>query len=352
MSAYTFGFIGTGNMGGALAKAARRTLSADQMLLTDAFTAKAEALAAELGCATGTTHEVASRCKYIFLGVKPQMMADLLTDIGPILAQRQDDFVLVSMAAGLARAGMKPYFAVYSTFLQRAYDQIVHDVCLQNLPVCIMSDHVSLVGDDGKTHHGVLSVPMLLSMPNMTLLAPRDTQSIRDAIRISMGIKGPCVIQYPKDGIEPYADDVCGRPLEAGKWQTLREGSDCAILAYGRMTKHAIEAAAMLEQEGISACVIDCWSLRPMDMKCLGALFEKKIKIVTIEEGELIGGFGSEIARLCVECGAEKPSAIIGLPNRFIAHGTIEQLLEEYGLMPEQIARRIKHALAQEKENG
>ncbi|MBQ4264201.1 MAG: 1-deoxy-D-xylulose-5-phosphate synthase, partial [Clostridia bacterium] len=257
----------------------------------------------------------------------------------------------VSMAAGLARAGVKPYFAVYSTFLQRAYDQIVHDVCLQNLPVTILSDHVALVGDDGKTHHGVLSVPMLLSIPNLTLLAPRDTKAIADSMRVSLGVEGPCVIQYPKDGIEPYAQDIAGEPLAAGKWQTLRNGGDCTILAYGRMVKHAMEAAVLLEKDGIHVGVVDCWSLRPMDMDCLSALFASEAKIVTVEEGEMIGGFGSEIARLCVEHGAAQPTAILGLPNRFIAHGTVDQLLEECALMPVDIAQRVKQALM-EKNHG
>lgn len=263
----------------------------------------------------------------------------------------------VSMAAGLARAGIRPYFAVYSTFLQRAYDQIVHDVCLQNLPVCILSDHVSLVGDDGKTHHGVLSVPMLLSIPNLTLLAPRDTQSITDGLRATLQLEGPCVVQYPKDGIEPYAQAIDGEPLEIGRWQKLRETDErdhCVILAYGRMTKHAMEAAKILhDQDGLHIGVIDCWSLRPMDMDCLKALFEARTRIITVEEGEMIGGFGSEIARLCTVYGAQEPLAILGLPNRFIAHGSVDQLLAECGLTSEQIAERIRDTLCQtERKHG
>ena len=258
----------------------------------------------------------------------------------------------VSMAAGLARAGMRPYFAVYSTFLQRAYDQIVHDVCLQNLPVCILSDHVALVGDDGKTHHGVLSVPMLQSIPNLTLLAPRDTQAIRDAVRLSAALDGPCVIQYPKDGIERYAEELEGAPLAVGRWQTLREGDACTILAYGRMTKHAMLAAKLLsEQEGIELGVIDCWSIQPMDMACLERLFARGARLITLEEGELTGGFGSEVARLCVAHGAAEPLAILGLPHRFIAHGTVDQLLEECSLMPEQIARQVKQILRERVEH-
>lgn len=251
----------------------------------------------------------------------------------------------VSMAAGLARAGMRPYFAVYATFLQRAYDQIIHDVCLQNLPVCILSDHVGLVGDDGKTHHGVLSVPMLLSIPNLTLLAPRDTQEIRLAARASLTVDGPCVIQYPKEGIEPYAKDIQGRTFSVGRWQTLVPGEEGVILTYGRMTMHAVRASEILAGEGVEVGVIDCCSLKPMDMDCLNALFDSGAEIITLEEGELIGGFGSEIARLCAQAGAREPLMIMGLPNRFITHGPVSQLLEECGLEPEQIAGRIKDVL-------
>ena len=252
----------------------------------------------------------------------------------------------VSVAAGLARAGMRPYFAVYSTFLQRAYDQIVHDVCLQELPVCILSDHVGLVGDDGKTHHGVLSVPMLLSMPGLTLLAPRDLQQLKEAVRASLFIKGPCVIQYPKEGIVPYAQ---GNPFTVGRWQQLVEGDERVLLAFGRMTKHAVEASKLLEERGMHVGVIDCCCLKPVDMDCLNALFAKKAEIITIEEGELIGGFGAEIARLSVEAGAKQPLAMLGLPNRFITHGSVDQLLEECGLTAEQIAKRVYDVCAHEE---
>lgn len=251
----------------------------------------------------------------------------------------------VSMAAGLARGGYKPYFAVYATFLQRAYDQLVHDVCLQNLPVCILSDHVGLVGDDGKTHHGVLLVPMLLSMPNMTLLAPRDTEQICQAVRATLALEGPCVVQYPKEGIDPFAKNVTGEPFAVGKWQTLRPGTRHVILAYGRMCRHALEAAHMLFAQGVDVGVIDCCSLKPMDMQCLEALIAQKAEIFTLEEGEMIGGFGAEVARLCIERGGRPPVEIMGLPNRFITHGTVPQLLEECGLMPEQIAERIMRAI-------
>ena len=247
----------------------------------------------------------------------------------------------VSMAAGLARAGMRPYFAVYSTFLQRAYDQIVHDVCLQNLPVCILSDHAGLVGDDGKTHHGVLSVPMLQSIPNLTLLAPRDTQQIREAVRASIAVEGPCVIQYPKDGIEPYAKSLDGEALTVGCWQRLREGGSAVALAYGRMSKHVLLAAELLAAQGIGLSVIDCCCIKPMDEACLARLAQENRPVFTVEEGELIGGFGAEAERRLHELGLSAPVTTIGIENRFITHGAMDYLLEECGLMPGQLAERI-----------
>ena len=257
----------------------------------------------------------------------------------------------VSMSSGMARGGYRPYFAVYSTFLQRAYDQIVHDVCLQNLPVCILSDHVGLVGDDGKTHHGVLGVPMLMSIPNLTLLAPRDTRQIRQAVRATLQLDGPCVVQYPKEGIEPYAESTDGQAFAIGRWQTLVSGSETVILSYGRMSLHAVKAAAILVERGLAVGVIDCCSLKPMDMDCLHTLFKQNTKLITLEEGEMIGGFGSEIARICVEEHAQMPIQIIGLENRFITHGSVSELLHECGLMPEQIAERIESLLKHEERN-
>ena len=259
----------------------------------------------------------------------------------------------VSMAAGMARAGMRPYFAVYATFLQRAYDQIVHDVCLQNLPVCILSDHAGLVGDDGKTHHGVLSVPMLLSVPGLTVLAPRDTAEIKAAVQASLALDGPCVIQYPKDGIEPYAQPLNGQPFKVGQWQRLREGESMTVLAYGRMTLHALKAADVLEKKGISVEVIDCCSIKPMDMDCLRKLAEQGRRVVAIEEGEMIGGFGSEVGRLYTQLGAKMPVCVMGLENRFITHGSMDQLLDECGLTAEKLAVRMEETYREwEKQHG
>ena len=244
----------------------------------------------------------------------------------------------VSMAAGMAKGGMRPYFAVYATFLQRAFDQLVHDVALQKLPVCILADHAGLVGDDGKTHHGVLLAAMTLAVPGLTVLAPRDTRALAGAIRAAAALPGPSVIAYPKEGIAPYGPD---EPVEAGRWQMMRDGKDCAILAFGRMTKQALEAADLLEARGVSCAVADCFSLKPMDTAMLRALSGKGLPLITVEEEQAAGGFGAEVARVCVAEGLPAPAAICGIGDRFVPHGQTDLLLADCGLSPEGLAGRV-----------
>ncbi|MBQ8093987.1 MAG: 1-deoxy-D-xylulose-5-phosphate synthase [Clostridia bacterium] len=252
----------------------------------------------------------------------------------------------VTLCAGMARGGFRPFFAVYATFFQRAYDQMIHDVCLQNLPVCILADHAGLVGDDGKTHHGVFILPMCLSMPNLVVLQPRDSAELECAMRAVLKLDTPSVIAYPKEEIEPYASDIGGHTLEVGRWQVLREGEDAALLATGRMTKHALEAAGLLKQDGIQAAVIDCCSLKPMDTQMLSDIGRRCIPMMTIEEGQLEGGMGSEIARCCMKQELPVPKRMLGIGDRFVTHGAMPLLLEECGLMPDQIAMQVKEMLA------
>ncbi|MBO5535813.1 MAG: 1-deoxy-D-xylulose-5-phosphate synthase [Clostridia bacterium] len=251
----------------------------------------------------------------------------------------------VTLCAGLARGGFRPFFAVYATFFQRAYDQMIHDVCLQNLPVCILADHAGLVGDDGKTHHGVFVIPMCLSMPNLLLLAPRDSKEMELAMRAVLKADSPSVIAYPKEQIEPYAADIEGRSFEIGRWQILAEGSDTVILAVGRMTKHAVKAAEILEKKDIHATVVDCCSIKPMDTDLLFDLGARGLPLVTIEEGQLEGGMGSEIARLLDEKGLPAPKRMMGIGDHFVTHGAMSCLLEECGLMPQQIADKVADLL-------
>ncbi len=257
----------------------------------------------------------------------------------------------VGLASGLARGGYRPFFAVYATFLQRAYDQMIHDVCMQNLPVCFLVDHAGLSGSDGKTHHGLFTFQMASSMPGMTILAPRDTEEIERMIRFAHTLEGPSIIMYPKEGILPYAVDLDQAAGDVPHWNTLRRGSGCALFAYGRMACQALHIAEILHARGIEAEVIDCCVLKPMDMQCLARIFAQGIPSYTLEEGQQIGGFGSELTRTCVQQGWTPPRAIFGFDDEFVPHGSIEQLFETSQLSPLQISDRIE-MLQKEDHHG
>ena len=255
----------------------------------------------------------------------------------------------LSMAAGLARGGMRPFFCVYATFFQRSFDQLCHDVALQGLPVTILADHAGLVGDDGKTHHGVLISAMTLPVPGLTVLAPRDTENLARAIRLAKDLPGPSVVAFPKEGIEAYKET---EPLAIGRWQMLRAGRDAALLSFGRMLKTALSAARLLEKQGLSVSVIDCASLKPMDLACLSALSGEGIPVFTLEEGQRACGFGAEVARVSVEQGLRPPAGIFGIGDEFVPHGDTELLLRDAGLSPERLAERILSALREENHGG
>ena len=256
----------------------------------------------------------------------------------------------VSLCAGLARGGYRPFFAVYATFLQRGYDQMIHDICLQGLPACILADHAGLVGDDGKTHHGVFISSMCLAMPGLVYLMPRDVAQLEVMIGAVLHQEKPSVIAYPKEGIEAFAEDVQGREFEIGRWEILRKGGDIALLGCGRMTQHLYEAAALLAQQGIDAEVVDCCSLKPMDMECLARIAGEK-PYVTAEEGQLRGGFGAEIARTAIEQSLKTPLYSFGIGDAFVTHGKNPLLLRECGLMPEQLAEKIQSLVSKDVKN-
>ena len=248
-----------------------------------------------------------------------------------------------TMAAGMAAGGMRPYFAVYASFFQRAFDQLVHDVCLQRLPVTFLIDRCGLVGEDGATHHGVLTFSSLLPVPYLTLLAPRDEQELRAMMRYSAESKGPLAVCYGREGIDqqgkwPY------RGFRLGRWEVLQSGTDCAILAVGSMVASALEVSAMLdEQWHIKSAVVNCSSLKPMDTELLRAMNDRPL--ITLEEGLVSGGFGCAVNSFCVEEGLNPPVINIGLPDTFVQHGTRAQLLKYLSLQPAQLARRIMTCL-------
>ncbi len=260
----------------------------------------------------------------------------------------------VVFAAGLAMAGMRPVVAVYSTFLQRAYDQILHDVCLQKLPVVFAVDRAGLVGEDGPTHHGVFDVSFLGMMPNMTVLAPKDERELRDMLHFALGHEGPVAVRYPKgegtgvDLAAPVETLVYGRGVLERPVDRLRAGAgdDAAILAVGPMVGVALEAAARLEREGWSVMVGNPRFLKPLDEALLG-LAASTGRVFTLEEHVLRGGFGSAVADWLADRARERVACRrIGIPDAFVEHGSREVLREQLGLTPEGVARRVRAALS------
>ncbi len=243
----------------------------------------------------------------------------------------------VTFAAGLAKAGVRPYVAVYSSFLQRAYDQILEDVCLQNLPVTFCIDRAGVVGADGETHHGLFDLVYLRSMPNMTLLAPKDGPELEAMLEYSLEIGGPCAIRYPR-GTAIDLDMECAD--SAGKAIRLRDGADADIWAVGNMVKPALEAAELLTADGISAGVVNIASVSPLDETSLMEAADDFALLLTVEDGVVTGGVGEAVKALT----AEKDTKVINLgwPDRFIEHGTQEQLYQKYGLDAGSIADVVR----------
>ena len=242
-----------------------------------------------------------------------------------------------TFAAGLAKAGMRPYVAVYSSFLQRAYDQILEDVCLQNLPVTFCIDRAGVVGADGETHHGLFDMAYLRSMPNMTVLAPKDGPELEAMMDMSLSIDGPCAIRYPRGA----AADLGGPSAEIpGKAVRLKDGTDVDIWAAGNMAGPALEASAILEEEGFSAGVVNMASITPFDEEALNDSAENVPLIITIEDGIVTGGIGEHIKALA----ADGPAKVINLgwPDKFIEHGSQDELCRKYGLDKESIAEVIR----------
>jgi len=258
----------------------------------------------------------------------------------------------VTFAAGLAVQGMLPVVAIYSTFLQRAYDQIVHDVCLQNLPVLFAVDRAGLVGRDGATHHGMLDIAYLRAIPNMTVAAPRDAEQFRVMLTWALsddGIpRGPIAIRYPRDAA-PGALFPAQRPMARGTGEVLREGRDGAIIALGSMVRPALESAAILESEGFDIAVVDARFVKPLDAPLLRKVISSVPAILTAEEHCLDGGFGSAVMEFVEREGPSHtvPVRRVGLPCSFVAHGSRSQLLHICGIEAAQMVQQARHFFAQ-----
>lgn len=249
----------------------------------------------------------------------------------------------VTFAAGLAISGFKPVVAIYSTFLQRAYDQIIHDVALQNLPVVFAMDRAGLVGEDGPTHHGSFDLSYLRNIPNMVIMAPKDEAELRDMLWTAVNYqKGPIAFRYPRGyGIgAPLGKRF--KSLEIGKSETLKKGTDVALLAVGAMVNHCLQAGEILEKHGISAEVHNMRFIKPIDEGKLDKIAHKFPIIFTIEDNAIKGGFGSAVAEYYLDNGYTNVQVIrLGLPDEFIEHGEKGLLYQKLGLDAEGIARRV-----------
>jgi len=252
----------------------------------------------------------------------------------------------VTFAAGLAMDGMRPIVAIYSTFLQRSYDQLIHDVALQNLPVVFAMDRAGIVGEDGPTHHGAFDISYLNVIPNMIISAPKDGNELRNLVFTALNQKGnPFAIRYPRGKTPVFDEDMEPKLLEIGKWEVLREGEKVAILAVGVMADVAEKACDQLSDEGINSGLVYVRFIKPFDEKILKSVLEKYDVVITVEENALKGGFGVHIVKFAEDLGIDTKIVNLGIPDKFVEQGPRNLLLKEIGLSSENIARKIKELL-------
>lgn len=257
----------------------------------------------------------------------------------------------VTFAAGLATQGIIPVVAIYSTFLQRAFDQIIHDVGLQKLHVVFVLDRAGLVGSDGPTHHGAFDLSYLRLIPNMVIMAPKDESELRDMLYTAVYYKdGPIALRYPRGSALGVKLKDSFDPIEIGKSEIIKEGSDTALLAAGTMVDYALKAAADLEAESISCEVVNMRFIKPLDYAMLDDAAERFNTIFTIEENALMGGFGSSIAEYFSDKQYKNNIVRIGLPDKFIEHGTQQELHHILGIDPEGIRQKVLSIIQELKE--
>ena len=270
------------------------------------------------------------------LNIFAQAHPDRFFDVG--IAEQH----AVTAAAGMAAAGMKPVTAIYSTFMQRAYDSILHDICMQKLHVTMCLDRAGLVGDDGYTHHGVFDYAYLRSIPNMTIMAPKDENELRHMLKTALSFNGPISVRYPRgsgvgvDITEPMQE------LPIGKAEVLREGKELCFWAIGSMVQSAVQAADKLKEHGIDAGVVNMRFAKPLDKELLIEHAKRYGKIVTLEEGVLAGGVGSEVLEILDDAGLLQQCAVLrlGIPDEFVTHGDKKLLFRDLGLDTDAIVQK------------
>ncbi|MGD8893627.1 MAG: 1-deoxy-D-xylulose-5-phosphate synthase [Desulfobacterales bacterium] len=253
----------------------------------------------------------------------------------------------VTFAAGLATEGLKPVVAIYSTFLQRAYDQILHDVCIEALPVVFAIDRGGIVGEDGATHNGVFDLAYLRSLPNMVVMAPKDENELARMLITSLAHKGPIAVRYPRGDVEGVKIEKQDIPVPIGKGKILQKGNDVLILAIGRSVSETLAAHSTLAEKGISATVVNCRFVKPLDADLIGALAREIPRIITVEENVRQGGFGSAV----LECLSDQGVTgfhlqCIGIPDSFVEHGPQKILRSKYGIDASTIVNAAKRLTA------
>ncbi|MEM7200861.1 MAG: 1-deoxy-D-xylulose-5-phosphate synthase [Planctomycetota bacterium] len=252
----------------------------------------------------------------------------------------------VAMASGLATSGMRPVAAIYSTFLQRGYDQVFQEVLLQQVPVVFAMDRAGLVGEDGATHAGVYDIAYLRTIPGIVLMAPKDGLELKEMLAFALTLEQSAGIRYAR-GNAPEAEELVGwhgtrQPVELGKMEVLRQGTDGAILAYGHMAQTALDAAAMLERQGISIEVVNARFVKPLDEAGILALADRHDRIVTLEDHAVMGGFGSAVLELVAQHGPVRAQVqLMGVPDRFFEHQSRKQMVEVAGIDATSVAARF-----------
>jgi 1-deoxy-D-xylulose-5-phosphate synthase len=253
----------------------------------------------------------------------------------------------VTFAAGLAAEGFRPVVAIYSTFLQRAYDQILHDVCLEALPVVFAVDRGGIVGEDGATHNGVFDLSYLRSLPNMVLMAPKDENELVRMLTTSLAHKGPVAVRYPRGDVEGVKTEKRDLPLSIGKGEVLQRGNDVLILAIGRSVSDALIAHATLAEQGIYTTVVNCRFVKPLDVDLIGALAREIPRIITVEENVRQGGFGSAVLEGLSDQGITGfRLECIGIPDIFVEHGPQKMLRSKYGIDASSIVDAAKRLIS------
>ena len=250
--------------------------------------------------------------------------------------------MLCGLIAGMAANGLKPVFAVYSSFLQRGYDQLIHDIAIQNLPVTICADRAGIVGADGETHQGLFDLAFLSHIPNFVVMSPKNFEELEKMLEFSVDLNKPTAIRYPRGGEGKIEFKQCAK-IDLGKAELVKKGNDLTIVAIGKMVERAMEVSEELEKDGISTEIINARFLKPLDKDTIIESIEKTKNVITLEDGLLKGGLASAVLETINQSNLKQVNVkTIGYDDCFVKHGKVEELEEKYGLSKDKIVNIVK----------